>query len=53
MVSRSPSNYQPKPSHPSTIIDKEIEIVHELGLEVLKYEDTLNSASDICGELDR
>ena len=33
--------------------DKEIEIVHELGQDVLRYEDMLNSASEICGELDR
>ncbi len=34
-------------------IDKEIEIIHDLGQEVLRYEDMLNSASDICGDLDR
>lgn len=34
-------------------VDKEIEIVHELGQQVLLREDLLVSASDICGELDR
>lgn len=34
------------------IVDREIEIVHELGQEVLKYEDILSSTSDICAELD-
>lgn len=33
--------------------DLEIEIVHEVVQEVLKYEDMLMEASDICGELDR
>jgi len=33
--------------------DKEIEIVHELGQQVLAREELLNTASDICGELDR
>lgn len=32
--------------------DREIEIVHELGQEILKYEDVLSSTSDICAELD-
>lgn len=34
-------------------VDKEIEIVYELSQNVLKYEEMLNTASDICGELDR
>jgi len=34
------------------ICDKEIEIIQALGERVLEYEDLLNSASDICGELD-
>lgn len=34
------------------ILDKEIEIVQQLGERVLEYEDLLNDASDICGELD-
>lgn len=34
------------------IADREIEIVHELGQEMLKYEDFLSSTSDICAELD-
>ena len=33
--------------------DKEIEIIHDLGQRVLRFENTLNSISDICGELDR
>ena len=33
--------------------DMEIEIVHELGQEVLAQESILNATSDICGELDR
>ncbi|KAL8732568.1 MAG: hypothetical protein Q9181_003910 [Wetmoreana brouardii] len=33
--------------------DKEIEIIHKLGQEVLQYEDMLTKASDVCGELDR
>jgi hypothetical protein len=37
----------------SGTLDKEIDIIHELSQEVLRYEDMLNSASDICGELDR
>ncbi len=37
----------------TSLIDKEIEIVHELGQQVLKREDMLNAASDVCGELDR
>lgn len=38
--------------HIKPLKDKEIEIIHELGQEVLKYEPTLSSTSDICGELD-
>ncbi|KAI9708990.1 MAG: hypothetical protein M1812_007803 [Candelaria pacifica] len=34
------------------ICDKEIEIIHELAQKVLEHEDVLNTASDICGELD-
>lgn len=34
------------------IADREIEIVHELGQEILKYGDILIAASDICAELD-
>lgn len=34
-------------------LDREIEIVHDLGQQVLKYEDMLCLTSDICGELDR
>ncbi|KAK5110382.1 hypothetical protein LTR62_006090 [Meristemomyces frigidus] len=34
------------------ICDKEIEIVQQLGEHVLEYEDLLNTASDLCGELD-
>ena len=34
------------------ICDKEIEIVQGLGERVLEYEGLLNSASDMCGELD-
>lgn len=32
--------------------DKEIEIIHDLGQQVLSLEKMLNLASDICGELD-
>lgn len=34
------------------ITDREIEIIHGLGQDVLQYEDLLNSISDICGEVD-
>ncbi|WPG99670.1 Hypothetical protein R9X50_00248900 [Acrodontium crateriforme] len=34
------------------ICDREIEIVHELGEQVLASESLLNNVSDICGELD-
>ncbi|KAI6249757.1 hypothetical protein HI914_01850 [Erysiphe necator] len=34
------------------ICDREIEIVHELAVAVLKYENLLVTASDLCGELD-
>ncbi|KAK4560402.1 hypothetical protein LTR86_005598 [Recurvomyces mirabilis] len=34
------------------IRDKEIEIIQQLGERVLEYEDLLNTASDMCGELD-
>jgi DNA mismatch repair protein MSH5 len=33
--------------------DKEIEIIHELAVRVLEFEDALIEASDIFGELDR
>ena len=33
-------------------LDKEIEIIHELATEVLKFEGMLCTVSDICGELD-
>lgn len=33
--------------------DKEIDIIHELGQQVLEQETMLNQASDACGELDR
>ena len=32
--------------------DKEIEVIHELATEVLKFEEMLCMVSDICGELD-
>lgn len=35
-----------------TAADKEIEIVHELGVEVLEQEKALATASDLCGDLD-
>lgn len=35
-----------------TITDKEIDIVHELGVEILEHEKALATASDLCGELD-
>ncbi|KAK3708862.1 hypothetical protein LTR37_011192 [Vermiconidia calcicola] len=34
------------------ICDKEIEIVQNLGVRLLEYEELLNEVSDICGELD-
>lgn len=34
------------------IIDKEIDIVYELGVRILEYEEALYEASDLCGELD-
>ena len=34
------------------ICDKEIEIVQQLGVRVLEYEDLLNTISDVIGELD-
>ena len=37
----------------SSPIDKEIEIIHELGQRVIVQETMLNQASDACGELDR
>ncbi|KAL2059622.1 hypothetical protein ABVK25_000915 [Lepraria finkii] len=36
----------------AVICDKEIEIVHALGQQVLEREAMMNLASDICGELD-
>lgn len=32
--------------------DKEIEIVHELGVQILEHEQALITASELCGELD-
>lgn len=32
--------------------DKEIEIVHELGVQILEHEEALITASELCGELD-
>ena len=37
----------------TSILDIEIEIIHELGQRVLEQETMLNQASDACGELDR
>ncbi|KUI66380.1 hypothetical protein VM1G_02032 [Cytospora mali] len=34
------------------IVDKEIEIIYELGVRILNYEEALDEASDLCGELD-
>lgn len=34
-------------------LEKEIEIVYELAQRVLRFEDALIEASDICGQLDR
>ena len=34
-------------------IDQEIDIVHELGQQILAQEEMLKEASDLCGELDR
>ena len=36
----------------TTFTDKEIEIIHELGQQVLVTERLLCDASDVCGELD-
>ncbi|KAL8631563.1 hypothetical protein Q9189_002669 [Teloschistes chrysophthalmus] len=36
----------------AVICDKEIEIIHKLGQEVLQYEHMLTQVSNICGELD-
>lgn len=33
-------------------LDREIEIVHDLAQRVLRFEELLNTCSDICGELD-
>lgn len=33
-------------------LDKEIEIIHNLAVRILEYEDMLVAASDICGDLD-
>lgn len=38
---------------PMWILDKEIEIIHELGQRVLAFEETLSRLSDVFGELDR
>lgn len=35
------------------MIEKEIEIVYELAQRVLRYENVLVDASDICGDIDR
>lgn len=35
------------------IAEKEIEIVYDLAQRVLRYENVLVDASDVCGELDR
>ncbi|KAJ0121776.1 hypothetical protein J7T55_008943 [Diaporthe amygdali] len=34
------------------IVDKEIEIIHELSVRTLEHEEALTEASDLCGELD-
>ncbi|KAI7782338.1 hypothetical protein LA080_013613 [Diaporthe eres] len=34
------------------IVDKEIEIIHELSVRTLEHEEALIEASDLCGELD-
>ncbi|KAL6718082.1 chaperone ATPase hsp78 [Lecanora helva] len=36
----------------ASVCEKEIEIVHELGQQVLAREEMLNTVSDLCGELD-
>ena len=36
-----------------TLTEKEIEIVYDLAQRVLRYENVLVDASDICGEIDR
>ncbi|MCJ1405214.1 MutS protein msh5 [Xylographa trunciseda] len=36
----------------ATICDKEIEVVHELATEVLRFETMLCTVSEVCGELD-
>lgn len=36
----------------SIICDKEIEIIHDLGQEILQYENLLAGCSDVCAELD-
>ena len=36
----------------ANICDKEIEITHELAVDVLRYEDMLVKVSNVCGELD-
>ena len=37
----------------SIILEKEIDIIHNLGQRTLQREALLNNVSDICGELDR
>ncbi|KAL8810476.1 MAG: hypothetical protein Q9200_002548 [Gallowayella weberi] len=37
----------------AVICDKEIEIIYNLGQEVLEFAEMLTEASDVCGELDR
>lgn len=34
------------------LTEREIEIVHDLGQQVLAHEEMLNAVSDVCGELD-
>lgn len=36
----------------TAISDKEIDIIHELGVRILESEEALSEASDLCGELD-
>lgn len=40
------------PTDNITRSDREIEIIHELAQEILKYETMLCTVSDICGEID-
>jgi DNA mismatch repair protein MSH5 len=36
----------------STIVDRELEIIQELLEEVLKYDEAISVACDVCAELD-